>query len=316
MDGTRFRAGIELYGRVMRYAEVDLGPRKDLAQARTAPRLLRLGACDFDFDVAEALLDLSGPTHLDTVATAVREIFDGSRAEALRVAVHPWRATSFFSPLPEGTTPAGSLEQLKQEAAMLSDAAVRSVRVRATPVRIETMPDGRRSHWHHVLRLPESVHARFAHVAKPLEAAAGREAAYEFVDTTAAAAAVMARPHPDDEEDEPFALALGAYDDRTEFALCRGTTWYHGHYADAAARTDGAYFCAALLDRLGVAPQRVRRLYLYGDAAEPDMGTIVSEFLGREAEPLNPLRTFNLAPPDADPFALAAYAPAVGALLR
>lgn len=312
MDGTRFRAGIELHGRVMRYAEVDLGARG----AGAPPRLLRLGACDFDFDVAEALFDLAGPTHLDTVATAVREIFGGSKAEALFVAVHPWHATSFFSPIPEGTAPASRLEQLKQEAAMLADAAVtRPVRVRATPVRIEAGPDGRRSHWHHVLRLPESIHARLAHVAQPL-GGDGHEGTHEFVDATAAAAAVMARLHAPTEEDDPFALALGAYGDRTEFVLCRGTTWYHGHYADVPASTDGAYFSAALLDRFGVAPQRVRRLYLYGDAAEPAMAEVVGDFLGRAVEPLNPLSAFRVAPPDADPLALAAYAPCLGALLR
>lgn len=313
MDGTRFRAGIELYGRVMRYAEVDLGARGTAA----APKLLRLGACDFDFDVADALLDLAGPTHLDTVATAVREIFDGSRAETLRVAVHPWRTTSFFSPIPEGTAPATRLEQLKQEAAMLADAAAsRPVRVKATPVRIEAGPDGRRSHWHHVLRLPESVHARFAHAAKPL-GAERHDGAHEFVDATGAAAAVMARLHePTGEDDEPFALAVGAYGERTEFALGRGTTWYHSHYADVPARSDGAYFAAALLDRLGVAPGRVHRLFVYGDDAEPATAELVSAFLNIEAEALNPLQVFGVAPPGADPLALSAYAPCVGALLR
>lgn len=313
MDGIRFRAGIELYGRVMRYAEVELGARGD---GEAPPRLLRLGACDFDFDVSEALLDLSGPTHLDTVATAVREIFAKSRAESLRVALHPWRCTSFFSPIPEGTVPADRLEQLKQEAAMLSDAAVgRPVRVQATSVRIEALPDGRRSHWHHVLRLPEAVHARLAHVAKPF-GGESRDGGYEVVDTTGAAAAIAARlAHPPEADDTAFSLAVGVYDDRTEFTLTRGETWYHGHHAEAGVH-DAAYFGAALLDRLGIAPRRVRRLFLYGDAAEPGMVAPLSAFLDVDAEPLNPLRLFRLAPSEASPYALAAYAPCVGALLR
>ena len=314
MDGTRFRAGIELYGRVMRYAEVELGARGDGA---APPRLLRLGACDFDFDVAEALLDLSGPTHLDTVATAIREIFSGSQAEALHVAVHPWWSTSFFSPIPEGTAPADRLEQVRQEAAMLSDAAVsRPVRVRVTPVRIEVRPDGRRSHWHHVLRLPEAVHARLVHVAKPLGGADG-EGGHEALDTTGAAAAVMARlaRTPAADTDDAFALAVGVYDGRTEFALTHGEAWYYGHHAEAGIH-DGTYYGAALLDRLGVEPHRVRRLFLYGDAAEAGMVDPLSDFLDVEAEPLNPLRLFRLAPSEASPYALAAYAPCVGALLR
>lgn len=310
MDGTRFRAGVELTGRVMRYAELDLGGHAE------RPRLLRLGACDFDFDVAEAILDVSGPTHLDTVATAIREIFDGSESDRLFVAVHPWNATAFFSPVREGTTPVERLEQFKQEAAMLADASTaRPVRVRATPVRIETLPDGSRHRWHHILRLPESIHARLAHLAKPF--GSGREGGHEFADATGTAASIAARLTQTAEDDAPtFSLSVGVYGERTEFALSHGDTWHYGHYVEANVLVDGAYFAAALLDRLGVAPSQIKRLFLYGDAVEPGMASGLSGWLGVDAEPLNPLRVFGLAPAESDPFALAAYAPCIGALLR
>lgn len=311
MDGTRFRAGIELTGRVMRYAEVDLGARG----ADASPRLTRLGACDFDFDVGEAILNVSGPTHLDTVATAIREIFDGSEADRLFVAVHPWDATAFFSPVSAEAPPVARLEQFRQEAAMLADVTVaRPVRVNATPVRIAPMPDGSRYHWHHVLHLSQSIHARLAHLAKPF---ARRDGGYEFVAATGSAAAITARLAPVPDDGEPsFALAVGVYGNRTEFALSQGETWYYGHYVEADAGTDGAYFAGAMLDRLGLAASQIRRLFVYGDAAEPAPAAGLSAWLGVEAEPLNPLRVFGLAPPDANPFALAAYTPCVGALLR
>ena len=50
---VRARAGIDIYGTVLRYAEVEQrGPRY---------RLLRLGSCDFDFDIAEAVLQGNPP---------------------------------------------------------------------------------------------------------------------------------------------------------------------------------------------------------------------------------------------------------------
>lgn len=320
MDGSTFRAGIEIYGRVMRYAEIEIG-RRGAGGSAPALRLVRLGACDFDFDVAEALLALVGPTHLDTVTTAVREIFDGSKAEVLRAVVHPWNCTSFFSPLPDGMPPSERFEQLRQEAAMLSDASVaRPVRVKATPVRIETLPDGRQTHWHHVLRLSDNVHARFEHIAQHFGGGEEKRAheegrSHEFVDATGAAAAVAGRLLQAD-DDPPYALALGVYGERTEYALCRGATWHFGYHAEAGALEDGAYFGAALLDRLGVERADVGHLFLYGEDLEPGMVSGVEHLLGLEVQALNPLAVFRLSQKEADPFALAAYAPVIGSLLR
>ncbi|MEM1041589.1 MAG: hypothetical protein AAGI91_03075 [Bacteroidota bacterium] len=309
MDGSRTRAGIELLGRVMRYAEVDLG-----GASGEGRRLRRLGACDFDFGVAETLLALTGPSHLDTVTTAVREIFDGSEAETLQVVVHPWNSTSFFSPLPEGMPPAERFEQLRQEAAMLSDASIaRPVRVKTTPVRIETQAEGRRVHWHHVLRFSESIHARLAHIAASVSDAEPA-VKHEVADTTGAAAAVLAQIHR--EEDESFVLAVGVYGSRTEFALCRGATWHFGHYAEADLQTDGTYFAAAMLDRLDVRPADVGHLYLYGEPGATSAAASLEALLGLEAAPLNPLLALGQAPGGADPLALAAFVPVLGALLR
>lgn len=310
MDGSEFRASIEIYGRLMRYAEAQSG-------GGTPPQLVRLGACDFDFDVAETVLGLAGTTHLQTVGTALREIFDGSKAAKLSVAVHPWSCTSFFSPLPEGMAPSERFEQLRQEAAMLSDASVaRPVRVKATPVRIERLPDGRKAHWHHVLRLSDSVHARLNHIARqPTGEAEPDDWPHDFIDTTAAAAAVVAR-RSELEDSDALALAVGVYGDRAEYVLCRGTSWQFGHYSETGALEDGPYFVAALLDRLGATPSDVEHLYLYGHHVEAGSMEGVEHLLGRSAEALNPLDIFGPTRSGADPFVLASYAPVIGALLR
>lgn len=320
MDGVEFRAGVEIHGRALRYAEVQARAVGASGSASGSPRLVRLGACDFDFDVAEALLGLSGPANLDTVATAIREIFADSSARVLTVAVHPWDSTSFFSPLPAGMPPAARFEQLRQEAAMLSDATVaRPVRVKATPMRIETLDDGRKAHWHHVLRLADSAHARLDHIAKRSDEAE-HAWPHEFVDATAAAAAVLGQrfetTRDEDREDDPFALAIGVYGARCEIALCRGATWYFGYHAESGALEDDAYFVAALLDRLGVALTSVESLYLYGADVEADAVDGVEDLFDLEAQPLNPLDVFHPARSGADPLTLAAYTPVIGALLR
>jgi len=309
MDGSEFRASVEVYGRIMRYAEVQGG-------GDTPLQLVRLGACDFDFDVAETLLGVASTAHLETVATAIREIFDGSEAAKLSVAVHPWNCTSFFSPLPEGMAPSERFEQLRQEAAMLSDASVaRPVRVKATPVRIEQLPDGRKAHWHHVLRLSDSVHARLEHIAKrPGTSMQPSAWPHEFTDTTAAVATVVTR-RPE-VADDALALAVGVYGDRAEYVLCRGSRWQFGHYAEAGALDDGPYFLAALLDRLGTKPSAVKHLFFYGDKIDATRLQGLEHILGTSAMALNPLDIFGPARSGTDPFVLASYAPVIGALLR
>jgi hypothetical protein len=319
----RIRAGIELAGHTLRYAEVDLGPRQrdlDTLAAAPGPRLVRLGACDFEFDVAGAILDPAGPTHLETVATAIGEIFSGSTADRLCVAVHAWHATSFFSPLPAGMPATDRFEQLRQEAAMLSGARLaRPVRVSATPLRLETRPDGSEYHWHHVLRLPEAVHARMAHVSRRL----GEGADHAFVDASGAAGRVAVGLRPEREHtveienpaDVPFVMAVGVYGDRFETAICRGSVWHFSHWAEAPAPADATYFSAALLDRLGIEPRAVQRLYAYGDLGDGATVAALETLLATEAQPLDPLRLFRLVRSQADPQALSAFAPCVGAAL-
>lgn len=306
------QAGIELIGRSLRYAEVDHG---------ASPRLLRMGACDFGFEVDTAVLDVAGPTYLDTVATALEEIFANSQATRLQVAVHPWHATSFFAPLPVGMAAAEKFEQLRQEAAMLADARVaRPVRVTASPVRMESLPDGRRFHWHHVLRLSESVHARAAHLAKRV----GKSSEHKFVDAAGAAAEIISRlRRPSDEAAEvkspdkvPYTLAFGLYGQRMEVSVCRGAAWHFGHWVEVAEAADAAYFTAALLDRIGVPAERVGRLLLYGEASEREMLSDVEALLDKEAQPLDTLSLFPQAQSKTDASALASFAPCIGAALQ
>lgn len=311
-SGGRVQAGIELVGRSLRYAEAELG---------ASPRLLRMGVCDFEFDVDAAVLEVAGPAYLDTVATALREIFAGSQATRLQVAVHPWHATSFFAPLPVGMAATGKFEQLRQEAAMLADSRVaRPVRVTASPVRMESLSDGRRFHWHHVLGLAESVHARAAHLAKRV----GKRGEHEFVDAAGAVAGVVARLRSASdrvtEVENPgavlYTLAFGLYGNRVEVSVCRGAAWHFSHWVEVTEAADAAYFTVALLDRIGVPADRVGSLFLYGDAAGRELLSGVEDLLEKEARPLDAFPLFRRDQNQTDPMALAAFAPCIGAALK
>lgn len=298
----------------MRYAEVAL--ERDGAAEAPAGRLVRLGTCDFDFDASEALFGHQGASYLDTVAEAVREIFAGSEATMLHATVHPWHATSFFTPLPSTCPPAERFEQLRQEAAMLADVepvvAGQPLRIKATTVRLEHHEDGAVL-WHHVLRLPEPVHARLAHIARPFGEEASGKPRYDFVDATASVATLAGKMLPDD---GALTLLLGLYGTHAEFVLLRGRTWLYALHAEVVAVGSAAYFAVALLERLGLDAADVARLYTYGGPVPPGETAPLEALLGRQAEPLDPLRSFGVPAGGAEPAVLSGYASVLGALLR
>jgi len=305
-----------LEGGALRYAEVER-----TADGRTSLR--RLGTCDFDFDVGEAVLGVTGPSQLDTVAAALREVFRSGGARTLVVVAHPPALVSFFSPLPEEMPAPARYEQLRQEAALLADVSTaQPVRIRAVPVRMETLPGppergGGPHRWHHVVHVAEPVHARLALLARAVGSGT-----YDLVDATQAAAAAVhgllaaGTPAPRGAPGgAPFALAVGAYAAHAEFALCHDGAWHHGLHAPGGAPEDAAYFALALLERLGVQPEDVGRLFVYGDA-DADRHAVLAALLDRAPEPLDPLPLFGRRPDGVDPAELAAFAPCLGAVLR
>lgn len=316
---TRTRAGIELAGRMLRYAEVEAAP--SIGPEPGVARMLRMGWCDFDFDVGRAILGPGGAAQRETVARAVAEIFGGSQASQLLVVVHPWASTSFFTPLPAGATAAEKVKHLRQEAAMLADVrAPRPLQVSATAVRSEKLADGREYHWHHVLHLPEPVHGRAAHLAEQL----GPRVGHAFVDAAGAAIEVAARlrrlEDPGDDLSEltsnRFALLAGVYDKRVEVSLMRGTTWHFSSWVTAQEATDAVYHSAVLLQHLGIDVGSVGDLFVYGLLDADAVVGAFEELLAREARPLNPLPLFPSLRSQTDAQTLAAFAPCVGAALR
>lgn len=308
-------AAVEIHGRVIRYGEL-------VRAENDGPGILRkLGTCDFEFSATEAVFGDVAPRDFDTVVEAVAEIFKGSNAHVLRVAAHPPVLTGFFTPLPEGMAASDRHEQLRQEAALLADvSASQPVRIRAVPIRTEDVAVAERPEphrWHHVLHVPEPVHARIMLMARALNMGT-----YDLLDTTRVAARVVTvldemAPIPPmaGQSDSPYTLALGAYDDHVELSIVYDGAWFHGHHGLVGAPDDAAYFAAALLDRIGLGTSDIGRFLLYGENAEPADFRLLTDLLGQQPTLVDPLALFGRAPAGASPALLASYVPCVGALL-
>ncbi len=299
------RAGIEVQGTVLRYAEVEqYGPRY---------RLLRLGRCDFDFDVVGELVQVPASPHRQTVAEALADVYAGTVATSLHVALHPLHATSFFSPMPRSTPEDDRLARLKAESALLlGDETAASVRLTADPVGLETLEDGRQVAWVHGLAVPVRLHEPFDQVL-----AVSPFLQYRFRLSMQAAAAVMGRLHaPPHNGRVTYALALGWYESHVEYVLTRQGDWYFSHHTTVASPSDAAYFALALCHRLGVTPADVDRLYVYGQPVDLAALQPLEMIFRTSPARLNALYAVDLDPGslDAD-FDAEAYVPCIGAAL-
>ncbi|MEO1478530.1 MAG: hypothetical protein AAFV01_08135 [Bacteroidota bacterium] len=305
--GPRAQVAVELIGTRLRYTEVEHTDNED----RATQTLRRLGTCDFDFEVDRAVFGRPEPNQLDALMSAVRDLFEGTSADALHVALHPTHCVGFFTPVPDGLEPEVRFDRLRREAALMADAEPdRPGRVRAVPVRSQRLASGPQT-WHHVIHVPEAVHARLKLLAQQL----GRTARYELADTTQAAAALVSTLTALGTDPDSFQLGLGVYPAHVEVVVCQAGQWYAGHHAPARTPEDAAYFVFRLLSDLGLATDALTQWWLYGEGTDLRAYDLMATLLKLEPQRLNPLRAFGLPAQSGSPVQMAAYVPCVGAAL-
>lgn len=303
-------AAIDIFGSELRYAEVE--QRED-----EPPRLLRLGSCDFDFDVVQDLLHEASPQHGGEVIGALQEAFDGTEATGLRVCVHPPDAYSFFTPL-SATLPVRSRQdQILQQAALLTGTRnPAEMHLSSQTVRTAEDSEGDPVMWVHILATSDEVDDRLRRVASTLPVEE-----HDWIVSTEAAARVASQTDltgiTQAQALRPFTLSVGGYGTHTEFTLSQDRQWYHSHYTcEAETATDRLYFAIGLLNRLGVPPGAVGRLFVYGLDVDPNAYAPFQTIFGVEPETLDPLTAIGADRSRFGPsFDAGAYAPCVGALL-
>lgn len=296
------RAGIDVIGRSLRYAEVE--------QYGSRFRLLRLGSCDFDFDVVEGALSSPGDEHVRTVSDALGDVFSGSIAGSLHVTVHPPDCYSFFSPLPAGATSSQRKVRLQQEAALLAGTD-RPLHITADAVRKQVMEEGDAVDWVHVLAIEDFIHERIQRILQELPQPRRR-----LMVSMHAAAAMVRHIESPEAGDASSALAIGWYPKHVEYALCIDGEWRFSKYTDAVPPIDVAYFGAHVADRFGLAPSEVEALYLYGNDADPSLFSDLESVFGTSIRRLNPLEVLDVdsGSLSAD-FAAGEYVACIGAAL-
>lgn len=351
---ARAQAGIELVGTSLRYAEVETyGAEHQKRQGAVGEdpaeghRLLRLGSCDFDFDVARALRETErnagagdaaselAPTErqVATLGEALADVYEQTAAEELRVVVHPSQAFSFFAPAPAETS--GREARFRREARLLArpetqQEATEKAAAGGNDLHVETRrlaagseASGEDS-WFRVLALREGTQERFERVADRLPVPAFRwitsaEAATQVArGAQRQRAADIAGQASGPNRKNGSTLVVGCYPQHLELAFLRGGRLRHALHAPGATLADAAYFAAALLKRLDVAPAAVSDVFTYGlDAGAPaDAFATLEQITGVRPQPLAlcPLLGLDRDRLAAD-FDAGPYVPCVGAAL-
>lgn len=292
-------ASIELSKGTLRYAEA--------AHQAGGVRPLRLGSCDFDFDVAHALLHAADPAQLDVVGQAVSDVFAGSEAERLHLVIHPPNAYAFVTVVPADLPEADRAARFQQEAALVAGTASGApLHVTTSAIHAETHLDMEPVQ---VLAVPDDLHARFRTVAEAVPQAEAQwmlstQAAARVVAAEATAAAAMS-------------LVVGAYPTHTEVGVLQDGHWYYSHYVDSADPTDAVYNTVALLERLEIPRSIVAQVAVYGIDLDLEDVALFETVFDTPPRPLQPFGVLGLdrsTVQEAD-LGAGAYAPCIGAVL-
>lgn len=299
------RAAVDVYDRVLRYAEVE--------QYGSRYRLLRLGSCDFDFNVADELILSGKGANLETVREALGDVYAGSVASTLSVTIHPPTCLSYFSPYSAESSPVERDARLNREAVLLNGSEA-SYHVATEPVRTQELASGGVVNWMHVLTVDESVNQCIGDVVQDLP-----QSGHRLVVGMQAAAATMGhlqRWTPANAGRGDFAIAIGWYAGHVEYTLCNGEDWYFSKHTEAVPAVDVAYFTIAMLNHLGLRPVQVRRLYVYGNDVDLSLFSDLEVVFELEAHRLNPLAVLDLDPGSlSSDFEVEAYVGCIGAAL-
>ncbi len=303
--GAYVQAGVDIYRSTLRYAEVESNDDEY--------RLLKLGSCEFDFDMADVLLKGAQPMYLETLSEALNDVFAESVASDMHIVFHPSNCFSFFTPLFVDLSEEDRKIRLQEEATLLtSHATPVPLHLTADVVYSETLDNGRVVEWFHVLGIEEQVHKQLGRVLRALP-----HSSFRFNLSTRGTANAIERiarkENREPSEDAPFTLAIGYYKTHIEYALCRRNRWYFSHHAESSAPADSVYFALALLRRLKLDRAHIGQLYIYGEDIEAEVFSLLQDVFQATPEVINPMEIVSLERKSPGMhFTAEAYVPCIG----
>jgi hypothetical protein len=295
------RASLDIFGRDLRYAEVE--------QLESRYRLLRLGSCDFDFDIVSELLRADADAaNLTAVREALRDVLSGSVASTIRFVLHPPAVRSFMAALP-GDLPQSSVNvRVRQEAALLFGVGP------GLTVDHELLDRGASNGseaWYGVNVTLSDVRKKLTRLSAALpgadvEVVSARNAAGRAVERYFAAKR---------EKEEGVLLAIGLFGAATEIVYGKEGRWIYSHSVTSGFPTDGVYQSAEMLRRLGHSADDVSKLLVFGEDDDADF-TAYERFYRVRPQPFDPLMLVNIDPSTVEgSFQGGAFLTAVGGAL-
>ncbi len=295
------RASIDLQGRDLRYAEIE--------QYGARYRLLRLGSCDFDFDITREIVQEPESSKLISVREALRDVLSGSVASVMRFVLHPPAVRTFFSAVPLDFPRSSLRIRAQQEAALLYGVGPRLTVDHE--IAVEARGDGSSAAW-------QSISVTLADVRRKLTrlAAALPGAELEVVSGRVAGGHALRRYQQVRGQDEAgVVLAVGCYPDHFDIVYGSENEWLFSCLSPGSAESDAAYFSAETLGRLGYAPGDVSRVLTFGSEPRPELPSFARLYDLRPVV-FDPLMLVNLDPATIDDdFEGSAYLPCVGGAL-
>lgn len=276
------RASLDIFGRDLHYAEVEqLGSRY---------RLLRLGSCDFDFDVVAELLRVdTDATNLTAVREALRDVLSGSVASLIRFVMHPPAVRTFMAALPPDLPLSSVNIRAHQEAALLYGVGP-GLAVDHEPLVTEPTSTDPAS-WHGVSVTLSDVRKKLTRLAAALPGAD-----VDVVSCRVAAGRALERfmavgkPSSDG-----VVMAVGRYGELFEVAYGSEGRWLYSHTVESKYETDAVYFSSQILRRLGRSPEDVERLLVFGEEEDLDVPSF-ARFYSVRPQPFDPLMLVNIDP--------------------
>jgi len=300
------RAGVDITGRAVRYAEV--------SQCASGRRLSRLGRIDVDEDLFGSVLSGRDDGCVRAVSEALAEAFSGSEdgrgIDDLRIAISPRAGHSFCVPVPSEAGPDVRRSCLRQ-ATDLPLAPEKPLRIAADA--IGAMPRDDAVAWMHVLAVGERLDERLRRLVRDVPAKRAR-----LMSAAHAAAGMIgcAEAAREAAGENSCVLGIGWHADRLDYVFCTGKAWRFGGFAEGVEPIDAAYLGVRAASRFGMPPSCVQTVYVYGDTAPDALFSELRAVFGGDIRVLHPaaLRDVPVTspPPDVD---VPAYAGCIGGAL-
>lgn len=285
-------AGISFSDRSLRYAEIQ--------QTERGFRLLRLGQCDFDFDLNRILSDPGATSEREVIGNALREALGTSADRRIRAALHPPLCRSFFSahnggdPVPGVSFEAKLLGLVPDEVpgGIGADAAAQT-------------PD---SELLHVTSIRPSVLQNLGGIIAQL--AAEDAQAVSALRASSEVIRLGGLPTGNDQ----CCVAVGFFENLFEMAVVDSKGWRFAMHSRSLPTPDAAmHHITQTLGHLGWSPDAIAEVLAFGPMPPPP--SLKVTFSGR-LRVVNPLSLLDLDRDSLDPdYSAPEFVPAVGAAL-